>query len=50
MKSYTLYLLVGDTIQSLGYSTGVAGLQQVKLDQLSVNVLAEELANRWVQG
>ena len=48
VKSYTLYLLVGDTIQSVGYSTGVLALREVKLDQLSVNVLAEELANRWV--
>ncbi len=48
VKSYTVYLLVGDTIQSVGYSTGVTGLHQIKLDQLSVNVLAEELANRWV--
>lgn len=50
VKSYTVYLLLGDAIQSVGYATGVDGLRQVKLDQLAVNVLAEGLANRWVQG
>ena len=50
VKSYTLYLLVGDAIQSVGYVTGVEALKAPKLDQLAVNVLAEQLADRWVQG
>ena len=46
-KDYTLFLLVGNSIQSLEYITGRVGAGQVKLDQLPVNQLAESLAKRW---
>ena len=51
-KDYTLFLLVGNSIQSVEYITGRVGSGQVKLDQLEVNKLAESLAKRWqlVQG
>ena len=44
---YTLFLLVGNSIQSVEYITGREGAGQVKLDQLPVNQLAESLAKRW---
>lgn len=49
-KTYTINLLVGDAIQSVSYSRSVKGMQQVKLDQVAVNALAQELALRWVAG
>jgi hypothetical protein len=47
-KDYTIHLLMGDAIQQVKYSAARTGLGQVPLDQLPVNQLAEELANRWV--
>ena len=49
VKSYTLYLLLGDAIQAVTYGTGVEDVRPVRLDQLPVNVLAEQLAGRWTQ-
>lgn len=46
-KSYTITLLVGNSIQSLTYGKVRDGVGNVKLDQLAVNVLAEQLAQRW---
>ncbi len=48
-KDYTLFLLVGNSIQSFEYATGRVGTGQVKLDQLEVNKVAETLAKRWKQ-
>jgi len=47
-KSYTIFLLVEDTIQSLTYGPSIRKVAQIPLDQLAVNQLAETLANRWV--
>jgi hypothetical protein len=47
-KSYTIYLLVDDTIQSLAYGPSIRKVAQIPLDQLTVNQLAETLANRWL--
>lgn len=47
-KNYTVHLLVDNTIQSLTYYTTRDGLRQIPLDQLAVNTLAEELADRYV--
>jgi len=47
-KAYTIYLFMGDAIQQVTYITGRSGLRQVPLDQLPVNQVAEDLANRWV--
>lgn len=49
-KGYAVWLLVGNTIQVVGYQRGAAGLRELALDQVAVNVLAEHLATRWVQG
>jgi hypothetical protein len=48
VKTYSIYLLMGDAIQQVSYATSEAGLGQVQLDQLPVNQIAEDLANRWV--
>jgi hypothetical protein len=48
-KSYQVYLLVGSTIQTVSYSVSVDGVRNVPLDQVPVNKLAEELAQRWLQ-
>lgn len=50
VKSYTIYLLLGDAIQSVTYATGTQQVRPVRLDQLPINELAEQLANRWVHG
>lgn len=47
-KVYQVYLLVDNTIQRLQYVATLDGLRQVPLDQLAVNTLADELADRWV--
>ena len=47
-KAYRVYLLVDNTIQSLSYYESQQGLRQIPLDQLAVNTLAEQLADRWV--
>lgn len=49
MKSYTIHLLVGDTIQMLTYSTGNSRGGNVPLDQAAVNSLAKDLAERWAR-
>lgn len=49
MKSYTIHLLVGDSIQMLTYSTGNSRGGNVPLDQAAVNALAENLATRWAR-
>jgi len=49
MKSYTIHLLVGNTIQMLTYSTGNSRGGNVPLDQAAVNTLAENLASRWAR-
>lgn len=49
-KTYTVHLLVGDTIQQVRYSTSRDGIRQVPLDQLAVNELAVTLADRWLSG
>ncbi len=46
-KRYSIYLLVGSTIQSASYSATVDELADMPLDQLAVNQLAEQLALRW---
>lgn len=46
-KSYTIHLLVGDSIQMLTYSAGKRSVGNMPLDQKAVNVLAESLAMRW---
>jgi len=48
VKSYSILLFMGDAIQQVTYVIGRTGLRQVPLDQLPVNQLAEELAERWV--
>lgn len=48
-KSYQVYLLVGSTIQTVSYALSVDGVRNVPLDQVPVNQLAEELAQRWLQ-
>jgi hypothetical protein len=47
-KTYTIFLLVNDTIQQLTYGPSTTTVGQIPLDQLAVNQLAETLANRWV--
>lgn len=49
-KSYTLYLLVGSTIQSVTYVGTVNRLAEVPLDQAAVDELAVRLAQRWAAG
>lgn len=46
-KGYTIYLLLGSDIQSLTYYTTRDAVGEIPLDQLAVNVLAEQLAHRW---
>lgn len=46
-KSYTIHLLVGSSIQTLTYGTTRDGVGNVPLDQVAVNNLAEDLAQRW---
>lgn len=47
-KTYTIYLLMGNAIQSVTYYTSVMKVSNVALDQVAVNALAEQLATRWV--
>ena len=47
-KTYTVHLLVDNTIQSLTYYETRDGVRQLPLDQLAVNTLAVELADRYV--
>ena len=47
-ESYTIFLFMGDAIQSVSYAIGRAGSQSEALDEAAVNQLAEVLANRWV--
>jgi len=47
-KTYTIVLLVGSSIQQVIYGTSINSSAQIPLDQLVVNELAEELANRWL--
>lgn len=46
-KAYTIYLLLGSDIQALTYYTTRDAVGEIPLDQLAVNVLAEQLAHRW---
>ncbi|MBI1349991.1 MAG: hypothetical protein GC156_02605 [Actinomycetales bacterium] len=45
-KSYTVYLMAENNIQSLTYYLSRDGLRQIPLDQLAVNELARTLADR----
>lgn len=47
-KNYTIHLLVGSAIQSVTYYAATEAIGSFRLDQVAVNTLAEELANRWV--
>ena len=46
LKSYTVYVLAENNIQSLVYYETRDGMTQIPLDQLAVNVLAGTLADR----
>lgn len=46
--SYSVYLLVGDSIQEVSYLMTVKGLKQVSIDGGAVDSLAQTLANRWL--
>jgi hypothetical protein len=46
-KTYSIHLLSGNAIQTVTYYTTVMELQQIPLDQLAVNTLAEQLLQRW---
>jgi hypothetical protein len=46
-KSYSIHLRSGNAIQTVSYYTTVMELEQIPLDQLAVNTLAEQLLQRW---
>lgn len=46
--SYSVYLLVGDSIQQTTYLMTVQGLKQVDIDANAVGSLAQKLADRWL--
>ena len=46
-KSYSIHLLSGNAIQTVSYYVTVMELEQIPLDQLAVNTLAEQLLERW---
>lgn len=45
--TYTLYLLVGRSVQYVSYYATVTGVHRVPIDQAAVNALALQLAQRW---
>ncbi len=49
-KAYSIYLLMGDSIQTLIYATSGKNTHKIALDQVPVNALAVKLAQRWVNG
>lgn len=47
MKSYTVHVISGNAIQSVTYSLTRDEIADLPLDQLAVNMLAEQLMLRW---
>lgn len=48
VANYSLYLLVGDSIQEFTYGLTVKGLQQITIDRAAVDAMAQTVANRWL--
>lgn len=47
-RTYSIALLVGNSIQVVAYVTATTGIRVVPLDQAAVNAVAETLAGRWM--